>query len=540
MTFWNILLIASMAVSCVLSARLLIHYFQLESYQFQGYFRSVKRNLLRALWPGVVLNIVFISAGAILVMIIPENNTWLPDLILSLCLLATGWMIHSSLKKAREKKPLVYTSRVKRLTAIMFVTCAILFLLFVLAAGNGNKGTISGRVFFALVLLFPAFLPVWTAVSGLIAWPVENGIKSLYFRDARKRLQERPDLIKIGITGSWGKTSVKFILGTMLQEKYNTLVTPSSYNTPMGVTKVVRSQLTPAHRIFVAEMGARHVGEIRELCNLVHPTIGILTSVGPQHLDTFRTLERIIQTKYEIMEAIPEDGLCVFADDGDICRKLYEKTKKEKIMAGLDAACDEVWAENIKADPAGSRFDLCFGDRRIACRTLLLGELNIKNIVLCASVCMKLGLTDDQIRRGIEKLQPVEHRLQLLDYPGRYTVIDDAFNSNIVGAEQAFRTLKDFPGRRIVITPGMVELGSREEEMNTQFGRLMAGNCDLVILIGKKRSEAIRKGLTEEGFDPDRILVLNSLEEAEQWIAGNASSNDVILFENDLPDHYNE
>ena len=539
MTFWNVLLIGSMAASCVLSARLLIHYFQLESYQFQGFFRSVKRNLLRTLWPGLVLNIVFIAAGALLILVIPDNNIWLPDLALSICLLAAGWLIHRALKKSRQKKPLVYTSRVKRLTAFMFVTFFLLFMGFALAAGN-EKGELFSRFFFALVLLFPALLPVWTTISGLIAWPVENGIKNLYFRDARKRLQERPDLIKIGITGSWGKTSVKFILGTILQEKYNTLITPSSYNTPMGVTKVVRSQLTPAHHIFVAEMGARHVGEIRELCNLVQPSIGILTSVGPQHLDTFRTLERIIQTKYELIEAIPEDGLCFFADDGDICRDLYQKTKKEKVLAGLNAAFDEVWAENIKAGPEGSRFDLCFGERKIACRTLLLGELNIKNIVLCASVGLKLGLTDDQIRRGIEKIKPIEHRLQLIHYPGRYTVIDDAFNSNIVGAEQAFRTLRDFSGRRIVITPGMVELGNREVEMNTQFGRLMAGNCDLAILIGKKRSEAIQKGLIEEGFDADHILVLNSLDEAGQWIAGNADTHDVILFENDLPDHYNE
>ena len=169
-----------------------------------------------------------------------------------------------------------------------------------------------------------------------------------------------------------------------------------------------------------------------------------------------------------------------------------------------------------------------------------LGTLNIRNIVLCASVCLKLGLTGDQIRRGIEKVKPVEHRLQLLDTSGRYTVIDDAFNSNIVGAEQAFQTLKEFPGRRIVVTPGMVELGSREEEMNVTFGGLMDGCCDLAILVGKKRSEAIRKGLEDAGFDSGRILVLNSLAEAGQWIAENAREGDTILFENDLPDNYNE
>ena len=540
MTIWNILLVAALAVSCVLSARLLIHYFQLEIYQFQGYFRTVKRNLLRSFLPGIVLNLVFIGAGILLVLIIPEDNLWLPGLLLSLCLLAAGALIHRSLKKAKQKKALVYTPRVKRLIAFMAITFTAILLVFVSLAGSSVKGTFSSRLFSALVLLFPAMLPLWTAVGGLVAWPVESGIKHLYLLDAKQRLEQRPDLIKLGITGSWGKTSVKFILGTLLQEKYNTLVTPASFNTPMGVTRVVRSQLAPAHHVFVAEIGARHVGEIKELCSLVHPSIGILTSVGPQHLDTFRTLDRIISTKYELMEAIPDDGLCCFADDRDICRTLYEKTEKEKVIAGLDASYDSVWAENIQTGPEGSTFDLCTGQTKISCRTRLLGTLNIRNIVLCASVCLKLGLTGDQIRRGIEKVKPVEHRLQLLDTTGRYTVIDDAFNSNIVGAEQAFQTLKEFPGRRIVVTPGMVELGSREEEMNVTFGGLMAGCCDLAILVGKKRSEAIRKGLEDAGFDSGRILVLNSLAEAGQWIAENAREGDTILFENDLPDNYNE
>lgn len=147
-------------------------------------------------------------------------------------------------------------------------------------------------------------------VGGPGGLAVEKLISEMYFRDAQRKLRERPDLIKIGITGSYGKTSVKFILGTLLQEKYQTLVTPASFNTPMGVTRIIREKLRPAHQVFVAEMGARHVGDIREMCRLVHPTLGVLTSVGPQHLDTFKTLERIKQTKYELMEAIPQDGCC--------------------------------------------------------------------------------------------------------------------------------------------------------------------------------------------------------------------------------------
>ena len=288
-------------------------------------------------------------------------------------------------------------------------------------------------------------------------------------------------------------------------------------------------------------MGARHVGDIKELCRLVHPQFGVLTSVGPQHLDTFHTLDRIRKTKYELMDAIPSDGSCFFADDDGIVLELYEKTQKEKFLAGLDGRRDDVWAENIHTSPVGSDFILRMGDERVPCHTEMLGELNIRNIVLCASVCRKLGMSALEISRGIAKLQPVEHRLQLIRNPGGMTVIDDAFNSNILGARQAFQVLKRFPGRRVIVTPGMVELGQREEELNRAFGRDMADCCDVAILVGRKHSQAIVEGLVESGFPREQIFVVRSLAEATDTLRSQRiGAGDSVLFENDLPDHYNE
>ena len=543
MTIRNFILILSIAAGCLLSAQQLIHYFQLESYQFQGYFRTIGRNLIRAVLPGLILDVVLIVTASAAIAFLPDESMNAGSWIISGCMIAAGFAIHQMLKNQKAKKPLVYTPRVKRLYGCIFAVMTVILIILVLLSFREAEfpaGMRSIQPGTAILLFFPALLPIWVALGGLAAWPIEKGISGLYFRDAQRILRERQDLIKIGITGSWGKTSVKFILGSMLQEKYHTLITPSSFNTPMGVTKVIRTDLTPAHRVFVAEMGARHVGEIAELCRLVHPEYGVLTSVGPQHLDTFRTIERVTKTKYELMEAVPDDGVCFFADDGGICRGLYEKTGKKKVIAGFDPERDGVWVENISTGPEGSAFDLCTKERRIPCQTELLGKLNIQNIALSASVCMELGLSDEQIRRGIRKLKPVEHRLQLITRPGAHTVIDDAFNSNIVGARQAFHTLKEFSGRRIVITPGMVELGDQEESMNRQFGSEMAGCCDLAILVGKKRSEAIRQGLTEGGFEEDNIIVVGSLKEAGDWIRDNAGPGDVILFENDLPDNYDE
>ena len=379
------------------------------------------------------------------------------------------------------------------------------------------------------------------ALGGLCAWPIEKLVSEMYFRDAQKKLAARPDLIRIGITGSYGKTSVKFILGTILQEKFQVLVTPSSFNTPMGVTRIIREKLMPAHQVFVAEMGARHVGDIKELCRLVHPHHGVLTSVGPQHLDTFHTLERIKYTKYELMDAIPDGGCCFFPDDKAICRELFDKTRKTKRLCSVHPGAEDadVWATDIHVSPAGSSFILHTLNDEIACQTKLLGEHNIQNIILAATVGLHLGMNLRQIARGISRITPVEHRLQLIPSTG-VTIIDDAFNSNPKGAQAALKVLREFEGRRIIITPGMVELGDGEDDFNHEFGLMMADCVDVAILVGKKHTSPIAKGLKEAGFPKENLYVVSSLDEATAILRQIGHPGDVALFENDLPDNYSE
>ena len=536
--FPAVILCIGITAGCLLAGRILLHYFQLESYQFPGYFRTVRRNLLKAILPGICMMILLIA-----VLIISNasmqsaavKTIWVSAA--ALVMTAGGLFAGKLFSEKNAKKKFVYTPRVKRLYAVSFV---LLTIILILAAGAVSSKDLHGRLAQAFILVFPALLPLWVALCGLTAWPIEKLISEMYFRDAQAILRKHPDLIRIGITGSWGKTSVKFILGTILEEKYHTLVTPASYNTPMGVTKVIRTKLEPGHRIFIAEMGARHVGDIKEMCRLVHPQIGVITSVGPQHLDTFKTVERVAATKYELIQALPDDGTAFFADDGGICRELYIQTKKEKHLTGLDPDQDEIWAEDISYSPEGCTFRLCRKDETIICHTNLLGELNILNILLCASVAIRLGMTMEQIARGISRIKPVEHRLQLIRHPGGLNVIDDAFNSNIRGAKQAFSVLKQFPKKRIVVTPGMVELGEQEYEMNRQFGAAMADCCDTAILIGKKRSSAIAEGIQAKGIPENNIHTVSSLADATELLKTIAHEGDTVLFENDLPDNYTE
>ncbi len=275
MPIWSLLMLACVAIGCLLAARLLIHYFQLESYQHPGYFRTIRRNFGKALIPGLIMNLIWVAAITGFAYAIPENNDWLPSVLTGVCMICCGLLVRFAFRVKNAKKPLKYTPRIKRLYAVSFIVFfGILVLLQHLAgltAGNDFQN-IAYSAFFVLLWIFPILLPLWVALAGLIAWPIEKGISEMYFRDAQRILRERKDLIRIGITGSWGKTSVKFILGTILEEKYHTLVTPSSFNTPMGVTRVIRSSLEPGHRVFVAEMGARHVGDIREMCNPYYET----------------------------------------------------------------------------------------------------------------------------------------------------------------------------------------------------------------------------------------------------------------------------
>ena len=506
-----------------------LHMLQLESYQLDGYRRWIAANKERAYVKGFVSAIVSLLAMTAFSFFAGVWTYFLTAVVALGC----GVISFLLYRRRPAKKKLVFTKRVWRLVA---VHAALWFVVYLLLDVAGD--------FVIQVRALPFAVPaawVWTlALSALLAQPMEKAINRRFFRDAQKKLAARPDIIKIGITGSYGKTSVKFILGTILQEKYQTLITPSSFNTPMGVTKIIRERLTPATQVFVAEMGARHVGDIKELCRLVHPRYGVLTSVGPQHLDTFHTLERIKNTKYELMDAVPADGCCFFPDDGAICRELYDRTEKEKRLCCLHYSPDaDVWATDVTVSPMGSRFVLHTSAEEIACETRLLGEHNIQNILLAATVALHLGLTMRQVARGISKLQPVEHRLQLIPSPG-ITIIDDAFNSNPKGAEAAVKVLGAFQARRIIITPGMVELGGQEAAFNREFGRKICGNADIAILVGKKHTQPIAEGLLAAGFPQGNLHVVASLDEATALLRQIGRPGDIAMFENDLPDHYSE
>ena len=511
----NILESLAIAALLPLSGWRLLHYFQLESYQLPGFYRSLKRNAKKTLVPWFVL-------GAVLFFL---SLIGLPEILRLAILGAASALLFMRAKSEKLKKPFVVTERVKRLIAMHAATTFVVSL-------------IVGAVLPPLRWALSAFEALLIALAAVCALPIEKHINQQFVDDAKKRLEKNPNLIRIGITGSYGKTSTKFLLRDILSVKYNVLATPSSFNTTMGVTRVIREQLMPSHQVFIAEMGARHVGDIKELVDLVHPTMGLLTSVGPQHLDTFGTIERIKNTKYELIDGLPQNGTAILARDGAICEELYHRCPLEKkYMPG-----DLMTASDMEWGPFGTRFtltDMKTGESA-RCETRLLGEHSIANLLLCCTAARTLGMTPAEIAMGVARCQLVEHRLELLSGSGGVSIIDDAFNANPVGAKAALRVLKNFPGRRIIITPGMVELGGEEAQFNREFGEQMAESVDVAILVGKKHTQPIVDGLISKDFPKEKIHVVSSLEESTKVLHAMMQAGDVVLYENDLPDNYSE
>lgn len=529
-------------------SKFFLHMMQLEGYKEEQYRKWLQKSN-NAYTERLKKNVIYILIITILFMIVAvffngNGSIRLPIWILYNILWIICIVPTSNSKDEEVKKPLVFTNRAKRLYATNLVLNVVLVLItYIFYTKITNDNLFYFPTMLLIVTLLYYFQSETIVLSNVIIKPVENNINMRYFQQAQEKIRSMEDLHVVGITGSFGKTSTKFITGTILNEKYRVLNTPESYNTPMGLSMVINNQLNEEHQVFIAEMGARYIGDIKELAKLTRPRIGVITSIGPTHLETFKNLDNIMKTKYELIEELPTDGVAIFNYDDEHIKKLADKTFKEKILYGIDNPDElDVYAEEVEVSEIGSTFTI--RDKKgnsIRCTTKLLGKHNIYNILAGVSVALAMGLNLQEIKKGIKKIQPVPHRLNIINPGTGVIIIDDAFNSNPIGAKAALDVLSQFKeGRKIIVTPGMVELGTREEEANRELGVNIGKVCDFTILIGEKRTIPIYEGLMETGYNEDNIYVVKNLEEATKIIQRIARPKDVILFENDLPDNYNE
>lgn len=514
-----------------LSVPAAIRHFQMlqqNSYFFKRYFRWYGG----VFGIGSVLRIIVAAAGGFAAaFIVAGHKNVLAVVITAVLILYSVIMAAVSVKQNKKSiKRLVFTARVKRMLAACFVVFLIVTVLSVLLYGGAGK-YILGAEFTAMA--FP-LIPV--TVSLLIMKPIEKAISSYYVRDAKKILRSQRDMKIIGVTGSYGKTSTKFILGRILSEKYNTLITPENYNTPMGVVITVRTKMRPQTEVFVCEMGAKRKGDIAEICDIADPDLGIITSIGPQHLDTFGNIETVVSTKFELADRVKKNGGTVYLNSDNTYINAKKGDYRSVTYGTGNADCT---AEDITYSPEGLKFKIKKGDTEFSVTSKLLGTHNALNIAAASALALDMGLTPEEITYAVSKLKPIEHRLELKPYINGATLIDDAYNSNPEGCLEAVRVLGSFDGmKKIIVTPGLVELGEREYECNRALGAEAAKYCDVIILVGKKRSVPLADGVRSQNFDESCLYTVSSFKEAMGVFGKLCDGNTVILFENDLPDNY--
>ncbi len=531
---------------CFYKLKFSLHMIQIEGYKNEKYIEWTEKNKDKIYTQkDKIYTVLCIINTVFFLFAVTKDNDNYNQYVLAASLFTSLLLLLNYKTKYTSKKPLVFTPRAKRLFAIALGLTIIDFIIVILLVYLVSKDFIKFFPLWSGILSIVYFFSSYYIIgANYIARPIENNIHKKFYNTAANKIKDMEgSLISVGITGSYGKTSTKFAAATIIKEKYNVLNTPDSYNTPMGLSKIINDELTYEHDVFIAELGATKIGDIAEVAALTNPKIGIITSIGPCHLETFKSIDNIMRTKYELIENLPDDGVAIFNYDNEHVKKLADKTFKEKLLYGINNIENtDVFATNIVVSNTGSKFTLCInGLGTIECETKLLGEHNILNVLAGAAAAKVLGLTLNEIKNGIAKIENVEHRLQLIDPGTGVIVIDDAFNSNPDGAKAALNVLSSFKDKRkIIVTPGMIELGEQEEIENEKFGENIALVCDIAILVGKKQTVPIQNGLRKHGFYEENLYVVNSLKEATKVLKSLTKVNDVVLFENDLPDTYNE
>ncbi len=483
-----------------------MHMFQLSSYFIKKYAHWMKVNIKK---------ILIKSIGILIPLIILLFNNNLANII-SIIILAI--FIFANLPKNKAKIPLKFTNRVIR----MFITQAVIITIICII--NNSYITLALLNILAFCMCI---------ISNLINYPIEHLIKQYYINDAKKILKNMPNLTVIGVTGSYGKTSVKNFLVKVLSAKYEVLTTPKNYNTTMGVVKTIRTELKPIHQIFVCEMGATQVGEIKEICDIVKPKYGVITSIGPQHLESFKTIENIIKTKFELYDAVNQNGGITFLN----CNNEYiaKQKKPNTITYGINDEKLDYSAFNLKSSSQG----LSFFIKNIEFKTKLIGKHNIVNLTGAIAVANHLGIQLDRLVPRVREIKSVEHRLQLIPREN-LNIIDDTYNSNPVSSKSAIDTLSEFEGIKIIVTPGLIELGDACEKFNFEFGEYMCKVCDYIFIVNSTVSKYILNGINSKKFNKDKTFMVDTPQEAVTQITNLGLNEKVtVLLENDLPDNYN-
>ena len=494
--------------------------FQQNSYFPSRYANWFKQNeeqfAVRRLLPVVV-------AVALLVPFV--RDSFYVILILAAVLIAEAW----AMLRQKSKIQLKYTKRIKLQFSLAMLSgiCAVVAV--ALTAGT-YEACFAATL---LVICSPALM----LLANWLLTPYRKWENRKFLNRAKDKLAGNPGLIVVGITGSYGKTSTRTFLGEILSEHFSVCLPPGNFNTTLGVIRTVNEVLRPYDEVYICEMGAKNLGDIKEICDIVHPRYGIVTAVGEMHLETFKTRENVQRTKFELVDALPADGLAVVNNDWELIANRPVEGVKALRYAMDDAAGVDYHIENLSYHHHGTSFSVVGEGKRIDLTTRLVGESNISNLMAAVIVAMKLGVPERKIQLAVSRIEQVEHRLSMRQ-AGGITIIDDAYNSNPTGSRMALDVLSQMPGKHFVITPGMIELGDVQQQRNSEFGEQIALKADVAIIVNEVNRNAIIEGINRQGFDKSKIHTAANFNEAYQLMLTMAQAGDTVLIENDLPDTF--
>ena len=429
------------------------------------------------------------------------------------------------------KKKLVMTDRAKR---IYFVAFALLI--------AGGLVFVFTSVPLVTMIVLIQLIPFVLAAGNLLTMPYENKIQKRFWAEAHAKIRSLKPTV-IGITGSYGKTSTKHLLGHILEVQAATLITPGSVNTPMGIARVVRERLGSHHRFFVCEMGAYGPGSIARLCRLAPPDVAVITAVGMAHYERFRTLETVAKTKFELAEAVATKGGAVIVAEQvlgfEAARAFRGRYAEKTIVVGAKPEC-EVRIVSSEQTEHGIRAEVSWKGDSYFLKAPIYGDHHIANMVLAFAAACSLGVAPEDAILALASVPQISHRLEVKKGPAGARIIDDAYNSNPTGFASGLRLLDALrlnSGRRILVTPGMVELGPAHEEEHRKIGQLAGNHVDVLLAVVPARVKPLTDAYAVSN-PTGTVMEFPDFAAAHSWLERNLSASDVVLLENDLPDLY--
>ncbi len=460
------------------------------------------------------------------------------SLLGGILLIAASWTEDDPRKVGKIK--LNMTDRltaIYQLSIVLYSVVVIGILALIVGFGFG-----AAPILWLVTLTLIQSTPLWIMLANAILWPAEEKKQQAFLSEAKEILADYDPYV-IGITGSYGKTSTKAILGSLLEAIEPTFWTPGSINTEMGITRQIRENLKRQQRLAIIEMGAYQMGSISKLCRLTPPDAGLVTAVGVMHLERFGGAENIYKAKCELPQALPAEGLLVCNGDNPGARQMAtDYPKARTLLYGLEPEKGHLdcWMSEIAATMQGTTFNLHWQDQVYPGFTKLLGVPMLSNLVGAFAMACALGKSPEYVMAAIRSIEPANNRLNLRKN-GDGFILDDSYNSNPIGFVSALEVLGTLAGgRKILMTPGMVELGEIQAAENRQAALKAAEICDLVILVGDTNRAALRSGLKDGGLPAAQILEFDNrdLALAHLMDAKFKQPGDLILIENDLPDLY--